>query len=337
MKIFLVTLLITIPFVSVANDYSSRGPLAFKNQNPLYLEFLNIEPTGASVLARNNFSFRVDNTYSNVFEIGASQTNDLLIDAEVLRTALHFNYGIYDDMELGLEIPFIRFDTGFLDGFLQKYHKSFGFPNGGRETVSNGSFTYRLIKNGTAIYRVNQEDFNLGDIILNFKHNFIKEEKIKPSVAWLFYFKFPTGDRGEGLGSGNPDFGFAAALEKNYKRFHGFLNLGYFVNGGQDPIQKYIYDVYFSYVIGGEFSISHPVSVVAQIYGGTPLLRGTGMQQLDDFPMDLQIGFKGEHPLKEKKNIRLTWQTGFSEDINPNGPSIDFTVLGSVGIKFGIK
>lgn len=288
-------------------------------------------------MVRNDFSFRIDNTYSNVFEIGASPTNDLLLDTELLRTALHFDYGIYDDMEVGLELPFIRFDTGFLDGFLQDYHKTFGFPNGGRDTVSNGSFTYRLSEGGTPIYRVNQENFNLGDITLNLKHNFIKEGVRKPSVAWLFYFKFPTGDRGEGLGSGNPDFGFATALEKNYKRFHGFLNLGYFVNGGHDPIQKYLYISNFSYVIGGEFSISHQVSVVVQIYGGTPLFKDTKMQQLDDFPMDLQIGFKGEHPIKEKKNLRLTWQAGFSEDINPNGPSIDFTVLGSVGLKFRVK
>lgn len=290
---------------------------------------------------------------------------NLLLDTETLRTALHFDAGVYDGMEVGIEVPFLRLDTGFMDAFLQKYHTTFGFPNAGREKVPNGGFTYRLSRDGTAIYDVaTQEDFGLGDVTLNFKHNFWEEKDLRPAVAWLFYFKLPTGDRGEGLGSGNPDFGFGAAFEKNRGRWHGYLNLAYFVNGGHGPLQGYIYDQYFSYVAGGEYSLSRPVSVIAQIYGGSPLLKNTGMPQWDWVPLDLQIGLKGGHSVQRLfkggskivqkqpdksgpkttfeqplNNIsstfkRFTWQLGFSEDLNANGPSIDLTILGSVGMRY---
>ncbi len=327
------------PSTIFAAEYEPNGPLTLRNQSPIYLLFLNVEPTRAKTLSKGDISLRIDNAYSNIFEYGIGTNTDLMFDMELLRTSLNVDFGVSDNMEVGIEIPFLHFEGGGLDEFLQRYHNAFNFPNGGREFFPNGSFTYRFNEGGTALYNVNQEDFNIGDITLDFKHNFVEEGKYKPAVTWLFYFKIPSGDRGEGLGSGNIDFGLAAALEKSYKRWHWFLNLAYLVNGGHGPLDNYLRQCYFTYVFATEFSISKPVSVVAQIYGGSPLLKGTGMTQWDSVPLDLQIGFKGEHalgrtPNSELRTPRLTWQVGFSEDLNANGPSVDITVFGSVGVKF---
>ncbi len=324
-----------ISFNSFGAEFEPKGPLTLRTQNAIYLQFLNLEPTRAVTLRKGEFAFRIDNAYSNMLERGNGATIEEFLDMELLRTALHFNYGVYDNMEVGIEVPFLRFDGGFLDSFLQKYHNFFGFPNGGRELVPNNSFTYTVFENGAAIYDVPESNFNLGDVTLNFKHNFISEDEACPAVAWLFYFKFPTGNVNRGLGSGNPDFGFATALEKSYNRWHGYLNLGYFVNGGQKFLQNYVNDFYFTYVLGAEFSVSHPVSILAQIYGGTPLLKNGGFISWDSYPMDLQIGVKGEHQLKELFNS-ITWQLGFAEDLNANGPSVDISILGSIGFKFGL-
>lgn len=336
MRISIIVLCILLSFSIFASEYTPKGPLNLRNQNPIYLQFLNLEPTRAVALKKGEYSFRIDNSYSNVFERGINSSNNLLLDMEILRTALKFDAGIYDGMSAGIEIPFLRLDTGFLDKFLQDYHNAFGFPNAGREAQPNGTFTYRLSRNGNVVYQVvDQEDLNIGDITLNFKHNFWEEKDIRPAVAWLFYLKLPTGDRGEGLGSGSPDFGFGTALEKSYNRWHGYLNLAYFVNGGHEPLQDYIYDIYFSYVAGIELSVSKPVSIVSQINGGSPLLKGTGLSQWDWAPLDLQVGIKGEHNLNAPLLNRFFWQLGFSEDLNANGPSVDITILGSIGIKFG--
>ena len=325
-----------LPASSFAFEYTSKGPLTLRSQNPVYLEFLNLEPTTATVIPEGTLWARIDNAYSNIYEEGHGANNSELLDMELLRTAIHLNYGVYENMEVGIEIPFIRHDSGFLDGFIQKYHNFFGFPNGGRDHVGNNEFHYYFTQGGSRMYNVNQQAFGIGDITFSFKHNFIHEEENVPAVAWLFYFKFPTGDCANGMGSGNPDIGFATALQKTFDRWHTFLNLGYFVNGGHDYLQNYLNDVYFSYVLGGEYSVSHPVSLVAQINGGTPLLADAGFIQWDSFPMDLQLGAKGEHIVTWGPVYALTWQGAFTEDLNPNGPSIDFTVFGSIGFKFDL-
>ncbi|MBI2974160.1 MAG: hypothetical protein HYY43_01015 [Deltaproteobacteria bacterium] len=87
---------------------------------------------------------------------------------------------------------------------------------------------------------------------------------------------------------------------------------------------------------GIELSINKTESAVLQLTGGSPLLKGTGMKQMDWVPLDLQAGFKGEHKTESisQKPVYLTWQAGFSEDINPNGPSIDLTAFGSIGVRY---
>ena len=323
-----------------AADFEAKGPLPIRSQNPIYLQYLNLTPTRAKVLPKGEAEVRIDNTYSNVFEQGVSSTNSVLLDMEILRTALQFNYGVFEDMELGVEIPFLHFDGGFLDAFIQKYHNFFGFPNGGRENVPNGEFHYYFTKNGSTIYNVPELNFGLSDISLNFKYNVVHEEALMPAISWMFYFKIPTGKPSRGTGSGSPDFGFGAALEKSYKRLHGYFNAAYFVDCGMDnPMQDYIYNYYFSYLLGGGLSVSRVVDLVVQLNGGTPLLNGTNMTPWDSFPMDIQFGVRGENDLarSETSKIRaIEWMLGFTEDINPDGPSIDFTVFASIGMKFRI-
>jgi len=325
-----------LPLMSYASDFNPKGPLTFRNQNPIYLEFLNLTPARAVTLPKGEISLRMDNTYSNIFEQGFGNNTAVLLDTELLRTAFHLDAGIYEKMEVGIEVPFLHFQRGFLDSFLQNYHNAFGFPNAGRETVANDGFAYILTEGGATVYNVPMTSYGLGDITLDFKHNFLDEGDRSPAAAWLFYLKLPTGNRQNGMGSGNPDFGFGAAMEKSYERWHGYFNLAYFVNGGHAAIQKYMNDIYFSYVTGGEFSISKPVSIVAQLNGGTPLLKGTGMIQWDWPPMDLQAGLKGSHPLQKGEGPSLEWQLGFSEDLIADGPSIDITTFGSIGVRFGI-
>jgi len=323
-----------------AGTYEPKGPLELRNQNPIYLQFANIDPTRAAVVPKGRFAFSFINAYSNIFEQGYGQTTSELIDMELLRSAFGLVAGVYDGMEVGAEVPFLYGWGGFLDSFLQKYHNLFGFPNGGRETVPNNEYHYYFTRNGQMLYDFGRLHYELGDVNFHFKHNFLAETGLRPSVAWLAYLKVPSGDQYRGLSSGSPDIGFGVALEKSHRRWHGYLNAAYFLNGGHQYLQEYMYDYYFSYVIGGEFSVSGPVSILAQLSGGTPLMHSTGMPQCDSFPMDLQIGVKGKHGLgggyDRFKAPTLSWQAGFAEDVNPDGPSVDIIFLAGLTLEFGI-
>jgi len=52
--------------------------------------------------------------------------------------------------------------------------------------------------------------------------------------------------------------------------------------------------------------------------------------------MNLVIGFRGGEPGLIAGND-LVWQVGFAEDILSTGPSVDFTVFTSLGVRFDLR
>ncbi len=330
---FAAALLSLLPSVLWAKDYTPFGPFTLREQNPIYLQSLGLTPTRATVLPRDILEVRIDSAYSNAFETGQSATNSRIEDMEIWRLALNAKYSVRDDLELGVEIPFLQLWSGFLDPFIQDFHRFFGLPNAGRESWPNNQFNFRFGAGGQTIYQVTSQTMNLGDITFHLKNSVLDEGRANPAVAWFFDLKLPTGQRSKGLGSGMMDFGFGLVLEKSYKRVHGYLNAAYYVLNRDDALEPYLNMNVLDYCAGIEVTLLPTWSVIAQVNGGTPLGEGTGMDEWDGVPFDLVIGFKGE----EDKLIfgnDLIWQVGFSEDATSKGPSVDFTVFLSLGLRF---
>ncbi len=316
-----------------AREYDAFGPISLRTQNPVYLQSLGLTPTRAEVVPEGTFELRLDSAYSNIFERERNANAFLDLDMELLRMSLHTMYGLTDDFEIGIEIPLMHFNGGFLDSFIQSYHKFFGFPNGGRDQVPNNQFDYFLNQGGRQRFRYPSADLGLGDIVLHVKHQLTGQDSDWPALSIFAEFKFPTGRRCRGFGSGAFDFGFGTALEASYKRIHGHFNAAYYVLGGNAYYEDLMRSEMFSYMIAGEVSLLPNWSVIVQLNGSTPLLQGTGLDQWDGVPLDLVIGFRGEER-NLINNTDLIWQFGFSEDVTSRGPSVDFTVFFSIGLRF---
>jgi hypothetical protein len=337
-KIPLIASFILTIFSSVsarALEYDpSFGPLTSRTQNPIYLLFLNSIPESTETLPKGHFQFSIGETVSNLFNQARTSGGFVLdLDMEIHRTDLNFAYGFYPNFEVGLQLPLVNFDGGFLDGLIQDYHKLFGFPNGGRESVPNNQFTYRVSNRGQTLYSVNPQSFGLGDLSLYLKHRIFSESGKKPGVSFRITFKTPTGNRNKGLGSGSPDFHLDLALEKSYKRFHSYTNLGYLVLGPFEPLDSFVQPVAFTFSQAFEINMTHIASVVAQVQGNTPIFHGTGTNELDGIPLDLVIGFKGTGPRKGRWE-HFRWEFAFSEDLLSRGPSVDFSVRFNLGARF---
>lgn len=319
-----------------ARDWAGFGPISVRNQNPIYLQNLSLTPRRATVLPKGIMEARVDSAYSSLFEQESNDIANLDLDMEYWRLAPVVSYGIADGMELGVEIPFIHFSGGFLDGFIQKFHKALGFPNAGRESVPNGRFSYlfQTVSEGTRL-EFPPATFGLGDISINFKHELRRNEGGWPAIAWFADFKFPTGRPSRGFGSGSPDFGLGGIVDASWKRLHGYFNFGYFVIGGNNHIEQYMHGEMLAYTLAGEVSLLDDWSLIVQLDGSTPLLTKTKLDNWDGVPLDLIIGFRGEEP-ELIKGQDLIWQFGFSEDITGSGPSVDFTVFMSIGLRFNL-
>ncbi|MDO8644680.1 MAG: DUF3187 family protein, partial [bacterium] len=314
-----------------AASFSGLGPVPIRNQNPLALQSLNMRPQGATVLPNRKFEVEMDLAYSSIFErhfIAAPNLQtphpttgyQLALDMELLRQAFFFHYGFLDRYEVGMEIPFISMTGGFLDSFTEGFHQAFGFPNGGRQYFDKGLFAYSIQQNGTTVYQVNQQDYGLSDIVFDFKHQILIEKKYLPALASVFYFKIPTGSSGNGFGSGNPDFGFQLALEKNYHRYHGYLNLAYLVVGGNDQLSSISNHYLFSWMTAFEMNlVREALSGIIQISGDTPLFDQTGISTMDNGALNLTVGFAG------KVWEQHQWKIAFEEDLDPTSSAMDFT------------
>ena len=334
-KRFLAPLFIAtfLPAILWAGDYAGQGPLITRTQQPVYLQMVNLNPDRAITLPPGLLELRVDSAYSNVFERQSNPTYFVDLDMEVWRIGWVATYGLTENLDAGIELPLLHFNGGFLDAFIQDYHNFFGFPNGGREKVPNGTFTYQVQENGQTRYRVGSQDLNIGDITLFLKNQLLVEEDVLPAVAWRCGFKFPSGDPDKGMGSGNAGFGFGAAIEKSYKKIHGYLNLNYLVEGGNELIENLMGTQSFDFALAGEWSFSDRLSALIQLTGGTPRLDNTGLPEWDGVPMDLIVGLKGDVPAGRFANP-FFWQFGFSEDVLAKGPSVDFTVYMTIGVRF---
>jgi len=333
---YLVLILFFLPNIGVCKTFIANGPLVARTQNPIYLQTLGQQPTGSTVLAKNNFSNWLNLDYSNIFEWGRANggNDEVLLDMELARIGVNVGWGIGYDMQLELEIPFLHFNGGYLDQFIQDFHKAFHFPNAGRENFPNGAFAYRIIKDGQMIYNVKRQAIGLSDIVIGLKHNFIKETKTMPGMSWRYRLKLPTGRPASGTGSGNIDYSLGFILEKSISRWHFYLNLDYIVVTGNKYFDTLYHHEMLAWMAAIEFSVSQPISIIAELQGSTQLLSGMDTGKWDGVPVDLILGVKGTH----KKLIfgnDFFWQWSFSEDVASEGPSVDITTMLVLGIRFG--
>ena len=318
-----------------ARRYDGFGPFTVRDQNPIYLQSLSLKPMRAEVLPQGVLQVRIDSAYSNLFEQGNDGTSILDLDMELWRLSLNTAYGLRDDLELAIEIPLLHFNGGFLDAFVQDFHRFFHLPNGGRDRVPNNRFSYRFESGGQEIVDFPPADLGLGDIVVTLKQQMTGEDSDWPALAWFAQLKFPTGRGSRGFGSGTFNFGLGTALDATYKRLHGYFNTGYYVVTRDDALEPFVHSEVFAYMAAGELTLLPNWSLVVQLAGSTPMLKGTSIDAWNGVPLNLIIGFRGE----ERGAIGggdFLWQVAFSEDVTGQGPSVDFTVFISLGVRFDL-
>ncbi|EKD50634.1 MAG: hypothetical protein ACD_62C00472G0001 [uncultured bacterium] len=312
----------------------ASGPFYVRSQNPLYLKFLAMPMEPASTLAPGVWQNTLSTTFSNVFEYDPVGDTVLNLDMEIWRTAYSFAYGVSKVFDVRVDIAFVSNMGGFLDSFIQGYHDAFGFPNGGRDLVPNNEYHFELTQNGNALVDYSQETFGLSDVVLRGKYFLSKHISLPIDLATAFYFKLPVGRSGKGLSSGQADAGLSLFGQKSFKRFHLVSQLGVVVMGEDAllaPLQKRAQFVFGQSV---EYQILDGWSVLAQLSGNTAAFDRVDTTDLSDPVMDLTLGFAGTFLPKKGRVGELFYQWSFSEDVLSRGPSVDFSMLFLVGVRY---
>ncbi len=317
----------------MAKETTGFGPLTVQTQNPLLGLFLQAPAESPHTLGSGHFRFEIQETFTNLFEReGSSNGNTLDLDMEIYKTALLFSYGLGERFEVGTKLPFLSFSGGIVDSFIQDYHNTFGFPNAGRDQVRNGRFSYNTRLSGRT-YNPQKTSFGLSNLELYFKTKILDEGKWAPALSFRSTLKIPTGKKSQGLGSGTVDTQFNLALEKSYKIFHSYTNIGALFLGGMGELDSHLHNRIFTFSQSFEVQFCSIASVIAQIQGASPYFHDTDIASLDKIPLDLVIGFKGKAS-NEGFWEPFRWEVAFSEDLVPSGAAVDFSVHVGLGAEF---
>jgi hypothetical protein len=178
---------------------------------PLYVKNLSLV-AGLSGLPAQRDAATVDSgtlvaalhsSLANQYVADSSRDEFLNFDGETLCFALELRYGLAQNWDVQLEVPWLDHSGGNLDDWIDDWHDLWGMPDGGRDDVRNDQLDYRYANRDGTEFSLQDSTSGLGDISLSLTHAFYRN---KSSVASLVLgYKFSTGDEDDFLGSGGDD------------------------------------------------------------------------------------------------------------------------------------
>lgn len=312
------------------------GPIPIRNQMPLYLFFLQMEPDRATVAEEGKFDVNIDYTVSNITVscfTPATSLYNINIDAEVSRITMDLRYGFYDRSEIGLEIPYLSLSRGYLDGFVEEFEKTVGATTP-RSRIRQGSYNYNysFIYNNENLISKKHSSEGLGDIVLKSKYRILEEDKYSfiPNISLRTTIKFPTGSKKDLIGSGEFDYGLGVIADKLFfKRARVYCGLNaVFIKKPSFFSTLGIKKEIFSGLIGAEYLFRDRFSIMAQVTGNSTPYPSSGTNVLDESAVDAGLGLN--YNWKEKQNV--SWHFAFTENFNSaSSPDVSFNTGWKIG------
>ncbi len=264
--------------------FAFEGPLQIKNQFPLSLHV--DAPVLESAVTENSFSAAL--SHSSVFLTRDSSNWSVNLDMEITELDLRFRKVIPDLFEIGVEVPVLSLESGFMDGFLESYHKTFGFSDYGRSTRPSNSFLYEVRKNGALAVKGKNGEIGIGDVRLTIKKELLKTD---PVISVRAEVELPTGDAKDGHGSGGLDTGITLLADKKISdRFMSYWNAGVIFPGSLRAREDVELRTSFHAEAGIEAAIWKHFSLLGQIMFQTSPFPKTGIGPVDRIAALLAFG-----------------------------------------------
>ncbi len=299
---------------SSAPAYTFEGPLQVKNQFPL---FLHIDaPYLESAVTENSFSASL--SHSSVYMIKNSADWSVNLDMEVTELDLRLKKIIPGLFELGIEVPVLSTESGFLDDFLDSYHRTFGFPDYGRSERPSDSFLYEVRNKGAVVVSGRNGRIGIGDVRLMAKRELIAAD---PVVSLRAEVEFPTGDAGDGHGSGSLDAGVTLLADKKIsEKFMTYWNAGIIFPGRLRGHEDVGLRTSYHAGAGIEAALWKQVSLLGQVTFQTSPFPETAIGSIDRVAALLTFGARYS---EGKQTVELS----LTEDPNTAGaPDVIFNL-----------
>lgn len=212
-----------------SNDISLQ-PFYVSNRNPLVQLYGVPEARSAQLPEVGDFRWGVNTDLASSFTIDAKADESIILDGETLRLSAQFEYGLSEQYSIALNIPYISHSSGFLDGFINDWHRFFGLSDGGRSIFEKNVLSYRYARNGQVLVDKTNDSNGLADVSVRLNR---RVDSFAHPVAVQLGIKFPSGDAENLHGSGALDIYTRLLLSIFEGRwfFHGSAGLIYLGDG----------------------------------------------------------------------------------------------------------
>lgn len=279
-----------------------------------------ITPAGRLKVA---FTMDVANEYAT----SSSHDEAITLDGESYHWVLSATYGIAERFEAGIQIPYILYGGGFLDGFIIDWHNAFGLSQGGRESAPRGRLLYSYEKHGVQRLRMDDSGSGVGDISLSAGLRLYDDvgDGSHDRIALRTALKLPTGDSDSLRGSGSVDVSLSLCGSMN--NFTEWGTLGLFGSlGGMamtrgDVLPDQQNNLAGFGTVGLGWGPASWISFKVQFNAHTPLYHGSSLDEISGSSLVVVMGgalrFPGEYLL----------DIGVSEDLAvATAPDVAFHV-----------
>ena len=282
-------LFILTPFYSA---YASEIR-AFHNVNQLPLKqifglpSLDNSPLTKSGQWRMNVIAKLSNTY-NLSSIANEQTTT---DAETFRGSLIVSYGLRNNWQVGIEVPYVSHDSGFLDDFIYDWHDFFSMPQNGRTKDNSDQFKISYLSNSGTSFEMPDSGSGLGDIRINGAYTRPWNNR---ALVFSTELKLPTGDFDKLTGSGGFDFSVGLTLNDPYSlekyRITMYGGLAGIYLGDMDGA---LYEVQNNFAIAGRAGIGWQATKLIQLklqLDAQSALYDSDLEEMGDPAFQLVMG-----------------------------------------------
>lgn len=260
--------------------------------------------------------------YASIIEYNRLTIADYVLDAEVLKLGLSLGRDLGPRTFVLMNASVGGAYAGFLDGFLDWYHRLLGITVREREKRPHNDFLYTLTLPSGASLQRSAADLFLNDVRIGLGTRY---GGVVQSVLSL---TLPTSTRPDGYGKGVVSLGVLNTLRARLDPrlvFEGSLGLGFTPRHGT-ALRSYQRELFASGTSGLRLQLWGGNSVYANLFYHSPYYRDTTLPALDRRELSLDFGWI----LRARSGS--DWRLGLTEDLEPGGPGIDLVIR--LGRKF---
>ena len=210
-------LVAVLPFLAIlATGGVARGveihPFYAGHFSPLVQTF-GIPPVeDGEIAARGTVLARLVLDVANSFQGGAGPRQSAGMDGETLRTTLALRYGFTPRFEGGVDIPLVHHSGGFLDGFIESFHRWIGKPKNDGAGDPRNRLIYNYRRDGVTTVDLRSDTTAFGDMAISAAWRLSSPKDAGRSVALRAMLKIPTGKESALAGSGGTEGSLQLAL-----------------------------------------------------------------------------------------------------------------------------